>query len=119
MRASALRSVLADRAAEGRVWVLDGFVDTKTRVAAKCLEAAGIAGRVLIVLDPRDDDASHVDRAFRNLEGVAFSLYGSLAAHDVLVAEYVVFTASALDRYTSRRKGHTTDRLDDRRREDA
>jgi large subunit ribosomal protein L4 len=118
MRASALRSVLADRAAEGRVWVLDGFVDTKTRAAAACLRAAGIAGRVLIVLDPEDDDASHVDRAFRNLEGVAFSLCGSLAAHDVLVAEQVVFTASALDRYTSRRR-HTTDRLADRRREDA
>jgi ribosomal protein L4 len=55
---------------------------------------------VLIVLDAEDAQSAQFDRAFRNLERVAFSLYGALSAHDVLVADHVLFTASALDRYT-------------------
>jgi large subunit ribosomal protein L4 len=104
MRKSALRSVLADRAAQGRLWVLHGFEDTKTKSAAACLAAAEIGGRVLVVLDPEDSSAQAVDRAFRNLDKVAFSLYGALSAYDVLVADHVVFTASALDRYSAARE---------------
>src|SRR5918997_697689 len=52
MRKIALRSALASKASDGRVWVLDGFSDTKTKAAAGCLAAAGIDGRVLLVLDP-------------------------------------------------------------------
>ena len=51
-----------------------GSIETKTKAAAKCLEAAGISGRVLVVLDPDDDGSTSVDRAFRNLAGAAFSL---------------------------------------------
>jgi large subunit ribosomal protein L4 len=105
MRRSALRSVLADRAGNGRLWVLDGFSDTKTKAAAACLAGAGIGGRVLVVLDPDDPSAQVVDRAFRNLDKVAFSLYGALSAHDVLVADHVVFTSRALDRYSNRGEG--------------
>jgi large subunit ribosomal protein L4 len=104
MRKSALRSVLADRAAQGRLWELHGFEDTKTKSAAACLAAAEIGGRVLVVLDPEDSSAQAVDRAFRNLDKVAFSLYGALSAYDVLVADHVVFTASALDRYSAARE---------------
>ena len=105
MRKNALRSVLSDRAEQGRVWVLSGFEDTKTRAAAACLSAAEIDGRVLVVLDPEDSSAKAVDRAFRNLDKVAFSLYGALSAYDVLVADHVVFTSSALDRYSAPREG--------------
>src|SRR5918997_1590403 len=104
MRRAALRSALASKAADDRIWVLDGFSDTKTKAAAGCLAAAGIDGRVLLVLDPQADDDRMVDRAFRNLAGAAFSLYGSLASYDVLVADAVVFTASALDRYIAARR---------------
>jgi large subunit ribosomal protein L4 len=100
MRKVALRSALAERAGRDRVWALDGFDDVKTRAAVKCLAAAGIDGRVLVVLDPDDDASQGVDRAFRNLDKVAFSLYGSLSTYDVLVADDVLFTTSALDRYT-------------------
>ena len=100
MKRLALRSALADKANAGRVWILDGFADTKTRVAAACFEAAGIEGRVLIVLDPSDENARAVDRAFRNLEDVAFALVGSLATYDVLVADHLVFTTAAFDALT-------------------
>ena len=98
MRKIALRSALSSKAAEQRVWVLDGFSETKTKAAAACLTTAGIEGRVLIVLDPTDDESRAVDRAFRNLASAAFSLIGSLSSYDVLVADHVVFTRSALDR---------------------
>ncbi len=104
MRKAALRSALADKAASGRVFILEGFEETKTRAAAACLEAAEVAGRVLVVLDPADERSVTVDRAFRNLAGVAFSLYGALATYDVLTADAVIFTSSAFDRYTGRRE---------------
>ena len=99
MRKAALRSALSDKAQQGRVWILDGFDDVKTKAAAACLQAADIGGRVLVVLDPNDESSSNVDRAFRNLGSAAFSLYGSLSTYDVLVADSLVFTRSAYDRF--------------------
>lgn len=100
MRKAALRSALASKIADGRVWVLDGFTEPRTKTAASLLRTAGIGGRVLVVLDPEHADARNVDRAFRNLSGAAFTLYSSLSTYDVLVADAVVFTSSALDRYS-------------------
>jgi large subunit ribosomal protein L4 len=108
MRKAALRSALADKVNEGRLWILDAFGETKTKAAAECLKEAGIEGRILVVLDPDDETAQKVDRAFRNLDHAAFSLYGALATYDVLVADAVIFTASALDRYTGKYQGVLT-----------
>lgn len=102
MRAAALRSALADKANDGGVWILDGFSETKTKAAAAALKAAGIEGRVLIVLDPEDEGSATVDRAFRNLDDAAFSLVGSLGTYDVLVAEALIFTTTAFDRFTNK-----------------
>jgi large subunit ribosomal protein L4 len=99
MRKSALRSALADKANDGRVWILNDFAEPKTRAAATALRTAEIEGRVLMVLDPDDDNAPMVDRAFRNLPRAAFSLYRSLSAYDVLVADAVVFTEAAFEAY--------------------
>ncbi|HWL65942.1 MAG TPA: 50S ribosomal protein L4 [Actinomycetota bacterium] len=101
MRKSALRSALADKAENGRVWVLDGFDEPRTKAAAEFLQTADITGRTLVVLDPDDEGAVTVDRAFRNLDSVAFALYGAIATYDVLVADDVIFTRSALDRLSS------------------
>ncbi|MDQ3752630.1 MAG: 50S ribosomal protein L4 [Actinomycetota bacterium] len=101
MRRAALLSALASKASEGRVAVLENFTETKTRAAAALLRQAEISGRILLVLDPNDDVSATVDRAFRNLRGSAFSLYGSLSTYDVLVADAVIFTRSALDAFAS------------------
>jgi len=101
MRAAALRSALADKAGDGRIFVIDGFTETKTKAAAAALKAAGIEGRVLVVLDPEDDASATVDRAFRNLGNAAFSLYRSLGTYDVVVADAVVFTRSALEKFSA------------------
>ena len=105
MRAAALRSALADKAAAGQVFVIDGFTETKTKAAAAALKAAEIEGRVLVVLDPEDDTSRTVDQAFRNLGDAAFALYGSLSTYDVIVADALVFTKSALERFSNRGKG--------------
>ena len=104
MRAAALRSALADKANGGLVWILDGFSENKTKAAAGTLKAAEITGRVLVVLDPEDESSRTVDRAFRNLDKAAFTLYGSLATYDVLVADAVVFMSSAFDKLSARVK---------------
>lgn len=102
MRKAALRSALTDKANAGQVFILDGFSETKTKAAADALKAAGIDGKVLVVLDPADEGSRTVDRAFRNLGKAAFSLIGSLSTYDVLVADSIVFTSSAFDRLTSK-----------------
>ena len=104
MRAAALRSALADKAGDGRIFVIDGFSEVKTKAAAAALKGAGIEGRVLIVLDPDDETSVTVDRAFRNLSNAAFTLYGSLGTYDVIVSDAIVFTKSALERFSNRGK---------------
>lgn len=104
MRRAALRSALADKAAAGAVWIIDGFTEPRTKAAAAALRGAGIEGRVLVVLDTDDDHARDVDRAFRNLDNAAFSLSGALSAYDVLVADAVLFTATAFETYTAKER---------------
>jgi large subunit ribosomal protein L4 len=102
MRRAALRSALASKAGDGRVWILDGFTEAKTKAAAAALGAAGIDGRILVVLDAGAESSTTVDRAFRNLHRAAFSLGSSLGTYDVLVADHVIFTSDAFDAYTKR-----------------
>jgi large subunit ribosomal protein L4 len=99
MKKGALRSALADKAGAKRVFILDAFEEQKTKAAEAWLKAVDISGRVLVVLDPDDERSRTVDRAFRNLGKVAFALYGSLATYDVLVADALVFTKSAYERF--------------------
>lgn len=105
MRKAALRSALASKASEGAVWIVDGFTGTKTKDAASLLSAAGIEGRVLLVLDPKADSSPVVDRAFRNLPSAAFSLHGALSTYDVLVADAVVFTSESFDAFAGDKEG--------------
>jgi large subunit ribosomal protein L4 len=101
MRRAALRSALAAKAKEDRIWVLYDWTETQTKPAASVLEQEGIEGRTLLVLDPGDDESAAVDRAFRNLNDAAFSLVGSLSTYDVLVADAIVFTKAAFETFTS------------------
>jgi large subunit ribosomal protein L4 len=91
----ALCSALSDRAADGKVVVLDewAFETPKTKDAVAVLESLDLTGKVLIVLGEEDEV---VWRSFRNL-GDAHCLFArELNAYDVLVADYVVFTRDTL-----------------------
>jgi large subunit ribosomal protein L4 len=89
----ALRSALSDRAADGKVLVVDdwAFDAPSTKGAVAALAALGLEGRILVVLS-RDDVAAW--KSFRNLQNVHILEAGHLNTYDVLVNDYVVFTRS-------------------------
>ena len=95
MVALALRSALSDRAAGGKVVVVEGwdFPVPRTRDARVALAALGLSGRVLVVLD-RDDEAAA--KSFRNLPKVHLILPSELNAYDVLCCDWIVFTRANL-----------------------
>jgi len=101
MKAAALRGALSDRAREGRVHVVSAFVDgdaPKTKAALATLNAITQAKRVLVVLD-RDDVLNWV--SLRNAPQVHLIEAGQLNTYDVLVADEVVFTETALAEYVA------------------
>jgi large subunit ribosomal protein L4 len=87
----ALRSALSDRAADGKVIVVDswGFDAPKTKSAKAALSALGINGKALVVVDI--DDVNTI-KSFLNLREVQLIERGELNAYDVLCNDYVVFT---------------------------
>jgi large subunit ribosomal protein L4 len=104
----ALRSALSDRAADGRVKVVDawGIDEPRTKQAVELLEALGLrtAGdrppRVLVVLD-RAEHA--VWKSFRNLgDRVQIVLPDELNAYDILVNDWLVFSKATLDAAVAR-----------------
>ena len=93
----ALRSALSDRAAEGKVALVDSwdFAVPRTREAKAALAALGLDGKVLVVLGPEDDIAA---KSFRNLPDVHVLAASELNAYDVLCSDWVVFTSTSLPR---------------------
>jgi large subunit ribosomal protein L4 len=100
----ALRSALSDRAGDDKVLVVDswGFDEPKTSAAVVALEAIGAQGRVLVVADRNDDNTW---RSFNNLQHVHVLSPGELNAYDVLVSDYVVFSADVLDSVQTPKSG--------------
>jgi len=104
----ALLSALSDRAAEGKVMVVDDWaIDVpKTKDAVKLLEAVGLRAkgereaRVLVVLF-RTDDAAW--KSLRNLgERVQIVLPEELNTYDVLVNDWIVFSQTSLETVVAR-----------------
>jgi len=91
----ALRSALSDRAAQGRVALVDAwsFDVPSTKGAVASLQALGLSGRVLVVLG---DEDGYADRSFGNLPEVQTMMAGELNAYDILVNDWVVFTDQTL-----------------------
>ena len=91
----ALRSALSDRAAEGKVLVVDdwGFDAPSTKGAVSALAALGAEGKVLVVLGDEDVAAA---KSFRNLPEAQVIRARELNAYDVLVNDWVVFTQATL-----------------------
>jgi large subunit ribosomal protein L4 len=91
----ALRSALSDRAAEGRVGVVQAWpwTEPSTRNAKEALAALGIEGRVLIVLSRQDEEAY---KSFRNLPDAQILLDAELNAYDVLCNDWILFTTDTL-----------------------
>ena len=105
----ALRSALSDRAADGKVVVVDdwGFGAPKTKDAVAALAALGLEGRVLVVVESFD---TAVARSFRNLPEVQLIKASELNAYDVLCNDWIVFSESNLPTADAVRAPVTTGR---------
>jgi large subunit ribosomal protein L4 len=92
---AALRSALSDRAADGKIIVIDSwsFTAPKTKDAKLVLSALGIEGKALVVVDI--DDTNTI-KSFLNLPDVQLIESRELNAYDVLCSDYVVFSQSTL-----------------------
>ena len=95
MRRLALNSSLSVRAADRKVKVAEDFdwSEPKTKNAQGFLTKSRTVDKVLVVLSPTDRTAK---LSFRNLPRVRINGVDQLATYDVLWADEVVFTASAL-----------------------
>ena len=99
MKAAALHGALSDRARDGRVHVVEGFVSGETpstKAAIKTLRAVTGSTKVLVVLSSLDE-LNWV--SLRNERTVHLIEAGQLNTYDVLVADEVVFTKAALDEF--------------------
>ena len=104
----ALRSALSDRAADGKVLVVDdwGIDAPSTRRGVEVLETLGLRAkgerpaRLLLVLD-RTEEATW--KSFRNLgERVQIVLPEELSAYDVLVNDWLVVSSATLESVVAR-----------------
>lgn len=95
MKRLSLLSALTDRAGEGRIAIVDGlsFDEPSTKEALNVLERLKMDGLVLLVLGGPD---TMVERSFRNLSQVRVAYAGNLGTHEVLYADWVVFTKDAI-----------------------
>jgi large subunit ribosomal protein L4 len=99
MKAAALRGALSDRARDGRVFVVESFVDgdtPRTKDALKVLRGVTRTDKVLVVL-AQDDETNWL--SLRNVPTVHLLSANQLNTYDVLVADEVVFTAEALSEF--------------------
>ena len=99
MKAAALRGALSDRAREGRLHVVESFVDgetPRTKVALATLAAVATSNRILVVVG-REDDLTWL--SLRNAPEVHLLSADQLNTYDVLVSDDVVFTKEALDEF--------------------
>lgn len=95
---AALRGILSDRAAEGRIVVVNQIAGDKpsTKNAAALINAVADYRRVLVVLD-RDDANGWM--SLRNIQGVHVIAADQLNAYDVVIADAVIFTKAAIDAF--------------------
>jgi large subunit ribosomal protein L4 len=102
MKAAALRGALSDRAAGGRVYVIDGLVTgetPKTRAALDALRNITKARSVLLVVDEGDELTW---LSLRNVPEVHLLDAGQLNTYDVLCYDEVIFTREAYDQVVAR-----------------
>ncbi|AZQ76079.1 MAG: 50S ribosomal protein L4 [Flaviflexus sp.] len=96
MKAAALRSALSDRARAGRIHVVSAFVagDTPSTKAARGLLETAVESRKALVVVSREDQLN--TKSVRNLAEAHVLTVEQLNTYDVMVADDVVFTESAI-----------------------
>ena len=93
----ALRAALADKLQQGDLIVVDALaVDTvKTKAAAELLQRLNVSGKVVLVDVAVDEKLS---KSVRNIPGISLVASGRVSARDVIGAQRVVVTRTALEK---------------------
>ena len=99
MRAASLRSALTDAALSGKLTVVEDltFDSPRTKDAIALLAALELGGHVLMVLP---EPHRETELSFRNLGNVQIDYPNNLGTYELLYADSILFTMSALDRLT-------------------
>ena len=107
MKAAALRGALSDRARHGHVHVVTGFVDGDTPSTKSALAVLGsiTESRQVLVVAARGDDVTV--KSLRNAPQVHLLTPDQLNTYDVLCADDVVFTRTALEAFLARSTADT------------
>ncbi|HVK44846.1 MAG TPA: 50S ribosomal protein L4 [Micropruina sp.] len=99
MIVAALRGALSDRARSGNLHVIESIVTGETPSTKAALTAlAEVKGTKILVALSRDEDVAWL--SLRNVASVHALAVDQLNAYDVLNADDIVFTTSALADYT-------------------
>jgi large subunit ribosomal protein L4 len=105
----ALLSALSDRAEVGKILVVDDWKieAPRTKDAATIVRKLKLSGSALVVLGRDELD---VERSFANLPQVQTTTFAELSAHDVLRADWLVFSDRTLPAATTDFSGtHVTE----------
>ena len=92
-----MRSALSVRAAAGKIKVVetfDAWDEPKTKNAISLLDAMGVEGKVLLLVENEEKTAI---KSFRNLKRVIASSVGQANTYDVLWAETIVMSRGTLE----------------------
>ncbi len=91
----ALLSALSDRADIGRIALIDDWKieEPRTKDAVTILRKLKLTGSVLVVLAHDEVD---VERSFANLPEAQTTTFGELSAHDILRADWLLFSDRTL-----------------------
>lgn len=102
-RKLALRSALSARI-ENTVLVKDfsEIAEPKTKLMVECLKSLKAEGKILIVADVKAAENAHLELAARNIPTVRIILPSNLNVKDLLEADTLVMTESAVNEITER-----------------
>jgi len=111
MRKAALRSALTDALSSGKLVLVEApTMDApKTKEAVEALNGWKLdEGKILFVLrQPTENGA--VEKSFRNLRGVRIAYAGGLGVYELIAADTVLLTTSALDALAATRAAATSE----------
>jgi len=102
MIAAALSSVLSERLADGKLFVLESVVSSEIPSTKKALEALQVVGDFAsaVVVLHRDEDVAWL--SLRNVPNVHALAVDQLNVYDIISNEVIVFTKPALEEFLSR-----------------
>ena len=102
-RQLALKSALSAR--EAQLVVVKDFstiAEPKTKLMVSALKALNVSGKVLVVADTKAEENKNLELSARNIPSVKLLLPSNSNVKDLLEADFVVMTESAVNEITER-----------------